>query len=317
MNEVREQDAPEHLPVMPEEVCEALNIVADGTYIDGTFGRGGHARLILERLGPQGRLLALDRDPEAVAAGRALQEQDPRLEMHHATFDQMERIARRAGVLGTVDGILLDLGVSSPQLDQDQRGFSFVREGPLDMRMDPSSGEPAAQWLRRASRDEMARVFHEYGEERYARRIARAIERERRIAPIETTTRLAEVIAAAHPRWPRDQHPATRCFQAIRIHVNRELDQLRAALDQVCNLLHAEGRLAVISFHSLEDRIVKRFMREQAVGVTLPPDLPVPAERFRPRLRILGRPLRPGPEELARNRRARSAILRVAERVAA
>ncbi|RME32610.1 MAG: 16S rRNA (cytosine(1402)-N(4))-methyltransferase RsmH [Gammaproteobacteria bacterium] len=317
MNAELEQDAHEHLPVMPEEVCEALKIIPDGVYIDGTFGRGGHARRILDRLGPQGRLLALDRDPEAVAAGRRLQEQDPRLQMHHATFDQMERIARRAGVLGAVAGILLDLGISSPQLDQGERGFSFSREGPLDMRMDPGSGEPAAAWLRRASREEMARVFHDYGEERYARRIARAIERERRVAPIETTTRLAEVIAAAHPRWPRDQHPATRCFQAIRIHINRELELLEAALAQACDLLGAGGRLAVISFHSLEDRLVKRFMREQAVGASLPPDLPVPAGHYRPRLRIIGRPLRPGEQELARNRRARSAILRVAERVAA
>jgi 16S rRNA (cytosine1402-N4)-methyltransferase len=305
-----------HTPVLLEESLEALAIKPDGTYVDGTFGRGGHARAVLARLGSAGRLLVLDRDPDAVTAARALADTEPRLAVEHAPFSRVGEVARRRGLLGAVDGLLLDLGVSSPQLDRPERGFSFMADGPLDMRMDTHGGETAAQWLARAREDEIARVLFEYGEERHSRRIARAIVHARREAPLLDTRRLAELVAAASPSREPGKHPATRTFQAIRIHVNRELDELSACLGVVCELLAAGGRLVVISFHSLEDRIVKRFIRDEARGERLPRRLPVTAREVHARLRPVGRAVRPSKAETDANPRARSAVMRVAERLA-
>lgn len=305
-----------HRPVLYEETLAALAIKADGYYLDGTFGRGGHSGGILAQLGPEGRLLATDRDPEAVARAETMFGNDPRFAIVRGSFTMLEQEANSRGWQGKVDGILLDLGVSSPQLDDARRGFSFRADGPLDMRMDPDSGESAAQWIARASAEEMRAVFKEFGEERYAKRIANAIVRARNEAPIVTTRQLAEIIAAAHPRWERDKHPATRCFQAIRIHINNELDELDRVLTQAVALLAPKGRLAVISFHSLEDRRVKRFIRLMEKGEELPPDLPVTADYFSSKLRAVGKAIRAGEAELDENPRARSAVLRVAERAA-
>jgi 16S rRNA (cytosine1402-N4)-methyltransferase len=291
--------------VLLGEVLEALAVRADGRYLDATLGRGGHAAAILERLGEQGELLAVDRDPEAVRAGQRRFVGDRRVSIVRGNFAELESIVREAGFTAGFDGILVDLGVSSPQLDDPARGFSFLRDGPLDMRMDPDSGESAAAWLARAG-------------ERHARRIARAILRGRAEAPIETTGRLAAVIAGAIPGRPEPgKHPATRSFQAIRIHVNQELAALDAVLAQSLGLLAPGGRLCVISFHSLEDRRVKRFIRRNA-QVAEPwrglPDVPAHA---RPRLRAVGKAIRPGEVEVAANPRARSSVLRVAEKMAA
>ncbi len=304
-------EAPDHhRPVLLEEVLEVLDVRAQGRYVDATYGRGGHARAILARLGPGGRLLVLDRDPEAVAHARARLGADPRVDVAHASFARLGELLDARGWRGRVDGVLMDLGVSSPQLEDPARGFSFLREGPLDMRMDPAAGESAADWLARAPEREIARVLRDYGEERYARRIARAIVRAR---PLRTTRELAEVVAAAVPRREPGRHPATRTFQAVRIHVNRELEALRAGLEQAVEALAPGGRIAVISFHSLEDRIVKRFLRARARPASPAPGLPAPP----PTLRLLGRPRRPGEAEVAANPRARSAVLRAAERLAA
>jgi len=286
-----------------------------GTYIDGTFGRGGHARAILARLGPTGRLLGIDRDPEAIATARALEESDARFRAVQAPFSDIANAAADAGVLGTVQGILLDLGVSSPQLDTPGRGFSFTADGPLDMRMDPNRGESAAAWLARADQGEIARVLRDLGEERFAGRIARAVVSARTDAPIDSTLRLAGIVARAVPTREPGKHPATRSFQALRILVNDELGEIERCLDQVCGLLACAGRLVVISFHSLEDRIVKRFMRREALGPTLPKRVPVRASEVRGRLRIVGKPIRPSQAEVQANPRARSAVLRVAERL--
>jgi 16S rRNA (cytosine1402-N4)-methyltransferase len=305
-----------HQPVLREEVLQALDVRAGGIYVDATFGRGGHARAILDRIGPQGRLLALDRDPAAAAAARAMFAGDERAAIVRGRFSMLEQIVEKRGWLGKVDGIVLDLGVSSPQLDDPQRGFSFLRDGPLDMRMDSESGESAAHWLAGASEREIADVLHDYGEERYARRIARAICRERRERAIATTGQLAAIVAHALPRHEPGQHPATRTFQALRIQVNRELEELRAVLPQALRVLRPGGRLAVVSFHSLEDRTVKQFFRDQAHGDRFPPGLPVTRAQLRPSLRLVGRAQRPGAAEIERNPRARSAVLRVAERLA-
>jgi len=313
-----ESGATGHAPVLRGEVLEALAVRADGRYLDATLGRGGHAAAILERLGEQGELLAVDRDPEAVRAGQRRFVGDRRVSIVRGNFAELESIVRQAGFTTGFDGILVDLGVSSPQLDDPARGFSFLRDGPLDMRMDPDSGESAAAWLARAGENEIARVLRDYGEERHARRIARAILRARAEAPIETTGRLAAVIAGAIPGRPEPgKHPATRSFQAIRIHVNQELAALDAVLAQSLGLLAPGGRLCVISFHSLEDRRVKRFIRRNA-QVAEPwrglPDIPAHA---RPRLRAVGKAIRPGEVEVAANPRARSSVLRVAEKMAA
>ncbi|ROR29676.1 16S rRNA (cytosine(1402)-N(4))-methyltransferase RsmH [Inmirania thermothiophila] len=304
-----------HVPVMPAEVLESLAVRPQGCYVDATYGRGGHAAAILAQLGPEGRLVVMDRDPEAVAHARRHLGGDPRVWVLHGSFARLGELLAEAGVAGGVDGLLMDLGVSSPQLDDPARGFSFLRDGPLDMRMDPDEGESAAAWLARAGEREIAQVLRDYGEERYARRIARAICAARAEGPIRTTGRLAAVVAAAVPTREPGRHPATRTFQALRIRVNGELEALEAALPQAVEALAPGGRLAVIAFHSLEDRIVKRFLRREARGGDGPPDLPLPASAMRPRLRLLGRARRPGAAEVEANPRARSAVLRVAERL--
>lgn len=303
-----------HLPVLFHEALEALNISPEGVYIDGTFGRGGHSGAILQALGPSGRLLGIDKDPDAIACARRLFGDDERFVIRQGSFAQLEQVVGAAGLLGRVNGVLLDLGVSSPQLDRAERGFSFLNDGPLDMRMDNSSGVSAADWLNRAEADEMAQVFKTYGEERFARRIARAIVEARSTQPIQTTRQLAEVVSAANPAWEKGKHPATRCFQAIRIHINRELDDLKACLDQSLRVLAPGGRLAVISFHSLEDRIVKRFMRDAERGEQFPPGIPVTEQQRNSQLARIGKAIKPSRQEVDQNPRARSAVLRVAER---
>ena len=293
------------------EVLSALKVHEGQTVIDATLGRGGHARALAEQVGSSGRVLALDRDPAAIEAGRALAL--PQLEAVHANFSAMAEIAESRGMSGTVQGVVMDLGVSSPQIDEPERGFSFSRDGPLDMRMDPSVGETAAQWLGRASAKELAEVFHRYGEERFARRIARAIVAARAEGPLARTLQLAEIVARAHPRWERGRHPATRVFQAIRIHVNDELGALERALTYLESVLAPGGRAAVISFHSLEDRLVKNVFR----GDRTAPELRKLPLRAAPRsggLRPVGRLIRPSVEEVMANPRARSARLRVAEK---
>lgn len=304
-----------HRPVLLEESVLALSIRPDGCYFDATFGRGGHSRAILARLGERGHLIGLDRDPEAVAAGRELADEDARFCILHRRLSQLLDAANEMGVCGRVDGLLLDLGVSSPQLDNPARGFSFTADGPLDLRMDPGSGEPAARWLAGAKEAQIARVLQEYGEERFARRIAAAIVRARSGGAVATTGELAALVESAVPTREPGKHPATRTFQALRILVNQELDELRAGLGQVLDLLAAGGRLVVISFHSLEDRLVKRFVRDQARGDALPRGVPVTESQRRPRLRPIGKAVRPSAAEAKANPRARSAIMRVAERL--
>lgn len=303
----------EHEPVLREEAVAALNVRPDGFYVDATFGRGGHARTILERLGQDGRLLALDRDPQAVASAKQQFADEVRLTIVHGPFSMLGKAVAERGWHGRVNGILFDLGVSSPQLDDPARGFSFRSEGPLDMRMDNTRGESAADWLNRAEEQEIADVLFHLGEERYARRIARAILHRRVEQPIATTKQLAEIVAGAVPTRERSKDPATRSFQAIRLYINRELDELRETLPQAMEVLAPHGRLVVISFHSLEDRIVKQFMRAQEKGRELPPDLPVRHVEIHSRLKVIGKPVRAGEEEVRRNPRARSAVLRVAE----
>jgi len=307
--------AGEHAPVLLGEALDALAVQADGFYVDATFGRGGHARAILARLGEQGRLLAIDCDPQAVAAAREALGGDPRATIVHASFARLGEVLREAG--RPPDGILLDLGVSSPQLDDPARGFSFMRDGPLDMRMNPLEGESAAAWLARADERTIADVIFRYGEDRHARRIARAIVAARAEAPIETTGRLAAIIAAAVPgRREPGKHPATRTFQALRIHVNRELEQLEQVLPQAIEALAVGGRVAVISFHSLEDRLVKRFFRRHSHDDPAWAGMPVVPRHARATLRLVGRAAFPGEAEVGRNPRARSAVLRVAEKAA-
>lgn len=303
-----------HRPVLLTEVLEALAIIPDGIYIDGTFGRGGHAAEILNRLDAQGRLYAIDKDPDAVQVGLDRFGQDARFQMQRGTFAMLGQMARELGVVGQVSGVLLDLGVSSPQLDDPERGFSFLKQGPLDMRMDPEQGLSAAQWLAQAEEAEIVRVLQVYGEERFARRIAKSIVHTRDDQPLTTTHQLAELIAAAVPTRDRHKNPATRSFQALRIQVNQELQDLESALEQVVEVLTPGGRLAVISFHSLEDRIVKRFIKRESHGEELPLDLPVTGGPAPGRLKIIGKAVRAGNDEIAANPRARSAILRIAER---
>jgi len=302
-----------HRTVLLQEAVDALNVRPDGTYIDGTFGRGGHSALILERLGRSGRLIGFDKDEVAVAAARERFGADERFRMVHGSFTQIAAVVGEMGLTRRVDGLLLDLGVSSPQLDEAQRGFSFMQDGPLDMRMDRSRGQSAADWLSVAEEDEMAAVIKEYGEERFARRIARAIVRERAQSPLQTTAQLAALIERAAPVKEKHKHPATRTFQAIRIFINRELDDLQDCLRDSLKVLAGGARLVVISFHSLEDRIVKRFMRDQARGPQLPKRLPVAHVQTQGALRLIGKAIKPGEAEVADNPRARSAVMRVAE----
>ncbi len=301
-----------HTAVLLEEAIDGLNVRGDGIYVDCTFGRGGHSRLILARLGASGRLIALDRDPQAVSAGGEIE--DGRFRILHGRFSRLSELAAQAGI-ARADGILLDLGVSSPQLEDADRGFSFRFDAPLDMRMDPGSGPTAADWLAHATEQEIREVIRTYGEERFAKQIAAAIVAARARRPIGTTRELAALVAKAVPTREPHQDPATRTFQAIRIHVNQELEELSLALPQSVELLAPGGRLVVISFHSLEDRMVKRFLRDASRTDRLPARLPVRARDLPPpRLRLVGRAVRPCEAEIAANPRARSAIMRVAER---
>ena len=307
--------AANHAAVLRDETVAALRVRPDGCYVDCTFGRGGHSRAILERLGPAGRLYGFDRDPEAIAAGRALD--DPRLTLVHSAFSRLSETLAARGVTA-VEGVLLDLGVSSPQLDAPERGFSFRADGPLDMRMDPTTGESAAQFLAHASEREIGEVIKDYGEERFAKQIARAVVAARARGPLRTTGELAALVAAAVRTREPHQNPATRTFQALRIRVNQELEELSLVLPRSVELLATGGRLVVVSFHSLEDRIVKRFIREQSHPGAIPDRLPLrAAELPRPRLVAVGKPVRASAQEVAVNPRARSAIMRVAERTSA
>ncbi|MBT0728981.1 16S rRNA (cytosine(1402)-N(4))-methyltransferase RsmH [Rosenbergiella nectarea] len=304
-----------HTTVLLDDAVDGLNIQPEGIYIDGTFGRGGHSRLILSQLGEKGRLIAIDRDPQAIAAAEQID--DPRFSIIHGPFSQLGDYVESLGLVGKIDGILLDLGVSSPQLDDAERGFSFMRDGPLDMRMDPSQGESAAQWLMRAAEEDIAFVIKTYGEEKFGKRIARAIVERNRLAPMTRTKELAEVIAAAMPVKDKHKHPATRSFQAIRIWINSELEEIERALASSIKALAPQGRLSIISFHSLEDRLVKRFMRTHSRGVQVPAGVPMTEAQIQAlggrELRSLGKSV-PGPAEIAENPRARSSVLRIAER---
>ena len=304
-----------HTTVLLDDAVDGLNIQPEGTYIDGTFGRGGHSRLILSQLGEKGRLIAIDRDPQAIAAAEQID--DPRFSIIHGPFSQLGDYVESLGLVGKIDGILLDLGVSSPQLDDAERGFSFMRDGPLDMRMDPSQGESAAQWLMRAAEEDIAFVIKTYGEEKFGKRIARAIVERNRLAPMTRTKELAEVIAAAMPVKDKHKHPATRSFQAIRIWINSELEEIERALASSIKALAPRGRLSIISFHSLEDRLVKRFMRTHSRGVQVPAGVPMTEAQIQAlggrELRSLGKSV-PGSAEVAENPRARSSVLRIAER---
>ncbi|WP_118984967.1 16S rRNA (cytosine(1402)-N(4))-methyltransferase RsmH [Photorhabdus sp. CRCIA-P01] len=305
-----------HTSVLLDEAVNGLNIRENGIYIDGTFGRGGHSRLILSQLGTVGRLIAIDRDPQAIEVAKAIT--DPRFSIVHGPFSKLAHYAEKAGLIGKIDGVLLDLGVSSPQLDDPERGFSFMRDGPLDMRMDPTRGQSAAEWLMNATADDIAWVLKTFGEERFAKRIARAIVARNQEEPITRTKALADLIAQASPVKEKHKHPATRSFQAIRIYINSELEEIEQALDGALQVLAPQGRLSVISFHSLEDRIVKRFIRQNSRGPQVPAGLPLTEEQLKARggrsLKSIGK-MKPSEEEVADNPRARSSVLRFAEKV--
>jgi len=304
----------EHITVLLNEAVDALNIRPSGIYVDGTFGRGGHSRLILSRLNEQGRLIVFDKDPTAIAVAQELAQQDQRVSVFHQGFSHFDAACTELGI-SQIDGALFDLGISSPQIDDASRGFSFRFDAPLDMRMDTTRGESAAEWLMHADEQEIHEVIKNYGEERFSRQIARAIVAKRVEAPIHTTGQLAEIAAQCVRSREKGQHPATRTFQAIRIYINRELDEVAQVLPQVTARLNTHGRLAVIAFHSLEDRIVKQFMREYSTHAPLPKWAAVrEADLPKPPLKIVGKPIKAGAEELNYNPRARSAILRVAER---
>lgn len=306
-----------HQSVLLAEAIEGLAIKKDGIYIDATFGRGGHSQAILERLGSNGRLIAIDLDPQAIAVAKKDPFlSDPRFEIVQSSFAKVRSIVSERGWLGLVDGLLLDLGVSSPQLDDPMRGFSFLREGPLDMRMNPNEGISAMNWINTAEQSELADVIYQYGEERFSRRIAGAIIRARSQSPIETTTQLANLIASAVPKKEKHKHPATRSFQAIRIYINQELKALTDCLSQVSDVLAIGGRLCVISFHSLEDRIVKQFIQKESQGDEFPPDLPIMHSVLQYKFKKVGKGMKPSDTEIQHNPRARSARLRIAEKIA-
>jgi 16S rRNA (cytosine1402-N4)-methyltransferase len=304
-----------HVPVMLNEVIENMAIKADGIYVDATFGRGGHAAAIINLLGPKGRLIAFDKDPRAVAIARERYENDKRFVVQHDSFANLQKWLAEFNFFGKVDAILFDLGVSSPQLDNAERGFSFMREGALDMRMNTEVGMDAATWVASVEEEELIRVLFEYGEERYSRRIARRIVEARNEAPIKTTTQLAEIISAAIPRWEKGKHPATRSFLAIRIAINHELDDLHRGLAQGLESLRIGGRLVAISFHSLEDRIVKRFVQEHVRGRDFPRGLPITQDQIQVRLKKIGAAIKASEAEISVNPRARSAVLRIAEKL--
>jgi len=307
----------EHLSVLFDESIQALNIKPDGLYIDCTFGRGGHSRGILKQLGENGRLLAFDRDLAAINSIYADEmRKDSRFSLHHGCFSELEEVVKQYDWHGKVDGVLMDLGVSSPQLDDSLRGFSFMREGPLDMRMDDSTGLSAAEWLQQVEEKDLVQVLFEYGEERFARRIAAAVMERREETPLVTTLDLAKLIEGVVPKREKHKHPATRSFQAIRIEINNELEEIKSSLQQAMNILAPSGRMVVISFHSLEDRIVKRFIRNESGRKYNPGRLPVKeADIEQGVLKKLGKAVKAGNVELQQNPRARSAVMRVAERV--
>ena len=302
-----------HQTVLLEEAVRALITNRDGTYVDCTYGRGGHSAAIAAALSSDGRLLVIDRDLAAVDHARQTFADDPRVIVQHGPFSRLKEFVEAHG-LETLDGVLMDLGVSSPQIDQGERGFSFQQSGPLDMRMDQGSGETAEAWIASASEEDITRVLKQYGEERFARRIARNIVDARIEGPISTTDRLVEIVEMSIPRREKHKHPATRTFQAIRIQVNRELEELETCLADVIELLKSGGRVVVISFHSLEDRLVKRFFRRLEKGDDLPSRLPVRDDQLNRKVRILGKPVKPSAIEVADNRRARSSIMRIAEK---
>lgn len=304
--------------LLKEAVASLLGVsgsgLSDGFYVDATFGRGGHTRHLLSQLSPAARVLGFDKDPEAIAAGQALAAEDSRFEIVHDSFADILSVMSQRDSVGKIDGVLADLGVSSPQLDDAERGFSFMNDGPLDMRMDVTRGESAAEWLADVGEEELARVLFEYGEERHSRRIARAIVKARGEKPITRTKQLADIVAEAHPAWERHKHPATRSFQAIRIAINNELGDIEQFLRDALKVLKPGGRLAVISFHSLEDRLVKQFFQKEAKGDDFPAGLPVTVDMLNPRVRIVGKAIEPAQEEVENNVRSRSARLRVAEK---
>lgn len=306
----------EHETVLLDEAVAELITDPDGLYVDGTFGRGGHSSLILSRLSDKGKLIAIDKDPEACAVARTRFSADSRFEIVQTSFADLNGLIAEKQMPGGISGLLLDLGVSSPQLDDAERGFSFLRDGPLDMRMNPDAGISAAEWISVAEEGDISRVLKDYGEERYARRIARAIVEARGEQPITRTAQLAAIVKEANPAWEKGKHPATRAFQGIRIFINKELDDLEKVLAGVVDMLSIGGRLVVISFHSLEDRIVKRFIREQERGKPIPRGFPVMEKDIVRRLRSVGKARKPGESEVRENVRARSAVMRVAEKVA-
>ncbi|MFT4745941.1 MAG: 16S rRNA (cytosine1402-N4)-methyltransferase [Congregibacter sp.] len=305
-----------HLSVLLKESIDGLAIKPDGIYIDATFGRGGHSRQILKALSANGQLIAIDRDLSAIEAAKSLAD-DPRFSIHHKPFSELQAVAEELGLVGKIDGILMDLGVSSPQLDEAERGFSFMRNGPLDMRMDTTRGLSAAQWLAVAEEQDITQVIKEFGEEKFGKRIAHGIVNARQIAPITDTAQLAEIIDLAVPVKDKYKHPATRSFQAIRIYVNSELDEIKTGLKAALNTLSPQGRLTVISFHSLEDRLVKRFIREQSRGLNVPHGMPIfqveidAAKAMKP----IGKAIKPSASEIQQNVRSRSSVLRVAEKL--
>jgi len=303
-----------HTTVLLNETVDGCVTDPDGIYVDGTFGRGGHSRQLLSKLSDKGRLVGFDKDPLAIASGKELEAEDPRFTIVQSSFADLVTELKQLGI-DRVTGILLDLGVSSPQLDDAERGFSFMKDGPLDMRMNPDAGMSAAEWVARTSEAEIARVLYEYGEERFGRRMARALVEARKNEEITRTSQLAEIIKQANPAWEKHKHPATRAFQAIRIAVNNELGDLEVVLADSVDLLQPGGRLSVISFHSLEDRMVKRFIRAQEKGKDLPPGLPVMEDQLGKTMKKVGKAIMPGRDEIERNQRARSAVLRIAERL--
>ena len=305
----------QHVTVLLQEAVDSLVTSTAGFYVDGTFGRGGHSALVLQHLSPEGRLLGIDKDLAAISVANERFAEDKRFEIAHGSFAELAELIEARGMTGKVDGVLLDLGVSSPQLDEAERGFSFQNDGPLDMRMDQTRGQSAADWVNNAAEDEIARVIKEFGEERFAKRMARAIVNERQIKPFTRTKHLAEVIKAANPAWEKNKHPATRAFQAIRIHVNNELTDLDTVLEQALKVLAINGRLVVISFHSLEDRVVKRFIRRQELGDPVPRGLPIRDEQLNKRMRSCGKAVKASDGEVDANVRSRSAIMRVAEKI--
>ncbi|TQV89828.1 16S rRNA (cytosine(1402)-N(4))-methyltransferase RsmH [Aliikangiella coralliicola] len=308
------QQTQKHITVLLHEAVDGLDVKPDGIYVDGTFGRGGHSRLVLEKLGENGRLIAIDRDPQAAKSAQELQS-DTRFEFFHQNFATIVPLLEQKNLIGMIDGILLDLGVSSPQLDQAERGFSFLKDGPLDMRMDTSQGISAAEWLAVAEVEDIRRVLKEYGEEKFATRIARAIVEKRDVESIDTTLQLAKIVDEACPVKDKFKHPATRSFQAIRIFINNELGELKETLEVTPQILAKGGRLSVISFHSLEDRMVKRFIKQKSKGDNFPKGLPVMASELNQEFKAIGKAIKASAEEIELNSRSRSAVLRVAEKL--